>query len=80
MFAKTADELREMMRQNPEVSPSTFLMDDSFAAWCYDNRGLLWLKTAFNRDPDPDDCRNWRISASEWKTNVEMAGLALAGK
>ncbi len=80
MFAKTADELREMMRRDPGVSPSTFLMDDSFAAWCYDNRDPLWLKAAFNRDADPDDCRSWGISASEWKTNVEMAGLALAGK
>jgi hypothetical protein len=80
MFAKTADELREMMGQNPETSPSTFLMDDSFAAWCYDNRDFLWLKAAFNRDADPEDCRKWGISALEWKTNVAMAGLALAGK
>lgn len=80
MFAKTADELREMIRQNPGISPSTFLRDDSFAAWCYDHRDPLWLKAAFNRDADPDDCRNWGISAAEWKANVEMAGLALARK
>ena len=80
MFAKTADELREMIRQNPETSPSTFLMDDSFAAWCYDNRDFLWLKSAFSRDADPEDCRKWGITAQEWKTNVAMAGLALAVK
>ncbi len=80
MFAKTADELSEMIQQNPGVSPSTFLMDDSFAAWCYDNRDVLWLKAAFNRDPDPKDCRIWRITAFEWKANVEMAGLALSKK
>jgi len=80
MFAKTADELRQMIRQNPGVSTSTFIMDDSFAAWCYDNRDVLWLKSAFNRDADQDDCHRWRISAAEWKTNVEMAGVALAGK
>jgi hypothetical protein len=80
MFAKTADELSEMIQHNPGVSPSTFLLDDSFAAWCYDNRDVLWLKAAFNRDADPNDCRSWRISASEWKVNVEMAGLALTRK
>ncbi|MDD9301730.1 MAG: hypothetical protein HUK40_05015 [Desulfobacter sp.] len=79
MFAKTADELREMMRQNPSTSPSTFLMDDSFAAFCYDNRDGVWLKAAFNRDADPEDCRKWGLSASDWRTNVEMAGLALEG-
>ena len=80
MFAKTADELREMIRQKPGTSPSTFIRDDSFAAWCYDNRDLLWLNAAFNRDADPNDCRTWKISASEWKVNIEMAGVALAGR
>ncbi len=80
MFAKTADQLRKMIRQNPGTSPSTFLMDDSFAAWCYDNRDALWLKAAFNRDADPDDRREWGITAAEWKANVEMAGVALTGK
>ncbi len=77
MFATTADELREMILQNPGVSPSTFLRDDSFSAWCYDNRDPLWLKSAFNRDADPEDCKKWGISPSEWKANIEMAGVAL---
>ncbi|HCY85094.1 MAG TPA: hypothetical protein DHV36_08170 [Desulfobacteraceae bacterium] len=79
MFATTADELREMIRQHPGQSPSTFLRDDSFAAWCYDNRDRRWLKAAFNRDADPDDCRRWGISSAEWKANVEMAWLAVSG-
>ena len=77
MFAKTANELRKMIIQNPGTSPSTFLRDDSFAAWCYDNRDSPWLKSAFNRDADPEDCRKWGITAQEWKNNVAMAGLAL---
>jgi len=80
MFAKTADELRKMMIKHPGTSPSTFLLDDSFAAWCYDNRDFLWLQAAFNRDADPKDCLKWRISAQEWRTNVAMAVLALSGK
>ncbi len=79
MFAKTADELRQMMGQTPGVSPSTFLMDDSFAAWCYDNKDLVWLKAAFNRDADVEECRKWGLSPHEWRANVEMAFLALAG-
>ena len=80
MFAKTANELRKMIKQNPGTVPSTFIMDDSFAAWCYDNRELLWLRAAFNRDADPEDCKEWRLTAPEWRKNVEMAILALAGK
>jgi len=80
MFTTRADELRQMMRDNPDVSPSTFLRDDSFAAWCYDNRDSTWLKAAFNRDADPEDCRRWRISPAEWRANIEMAKAALAGK
>ena len=80
MFATTADELRQMIKDTPGVSPSTFLRDDSFASWCYDNRDRAWLKAAFNRDADPEDCRLWGISPAEWKANVEMAGVALAGR
>jgi len=77
MFANTADELKKMIIQNPETAPSTFIRDDSFAAWCYDNRDPLWLKSAFNRDADPDDCQKWNLSPAEWRANVEMARLAL---
>lgn len=80
MFAKTADELRAMMKKTPGVSPSTFLRDDAFAAWCYDNRDAMWLKAAFNRDADPEDCRRWGISPAEWRAAVEMARVALAGR
>ncbi len=80
MYATTADELRQMMRENPQVSASTFLRDDSFASWCYDNRDGRWLKAAFNRDADPEDCLNWGISPAEWKANVEMAKVALTGR
>ena len=80
MFAENAEELRIMMQENPGVSPSNFLRDDSFAAWCYDHRDRLWLKAAFNRDADPEECDAWGISPAEWKANVELAALALSGK
>lgn len=80
MFARTADDLRKMMRDNPKDSPSTFLRDDSFAAWCYDHRDPAWLAAAFLRDADPVECRQWGITPAEWKAGVEMAGVALAGR
>ncbi len=69
-----------MMQNNPHVSPSTFLRDDSFAAHCYDNKSIQWLETAFNRDADPEDCRTWGLTPAEWRTNVEMALMALKGR
>ena len=80
MIARNADELKEMMKENPQVSPSTFLRDDSFAAHCYDNRSIQWLEAAFNRDADPDDCKKWRLSHAQWRVNVEMALVALGGR
>jgi len=69
-----------MIAQNPETSPSTFLMDNSFAAWCYDNKTLAWLKAAFNRDADPDYCKKWMLSPAEWRVNIEIAIIALGIK
>jgi len=77
MYAKTADELRAMIRNNTESSPSSFLSDSSLAAFCYDNKSIKDLKSAFNRDADPGECTRWKISASEWKENIEMAMITL---
>lgn len=76
MYAKNANELRALMKEHPDALSSTFLMDSSFASDCYDKQTIRWLKSAFNRDADPDDCAKWRISPSEWKENIEMALIA----
>ena len=76
MYAKTANQLRKLITNNPDESPSVFLSDDSFAAHCYDYLTARDLKSAFNRDADPDDCRKWLLSPSEWKENIEMALIA----
>ena len=78
MFAKTANELRQLIIDNPDESPSVFLRDDSFAAECYDKMSIKELKSAFNRDADPDECMKWRLSPSEWKENIEMALISLS--
>lgn len=77
MFAGNADQLREMIAQNPDVSPSTFLRDDSLAAYCFDKKTPRQMKSAFNRDADPEECESWGLSPSEWKDNIEMALVAL---
>jgi len=77
MYAKTANELRRLIEDNPEESPSVFLKDDSFAADCYDRMTVKELKSAFNRDAEREDCIKWNLSAAEWKENVEMALISL---
>jgi hypothetical protein len=78
MYAKTANELRRLIADHPDETPSVFLSDDSFAADCYDHLSLKELKSAFNRDADPDDCFKWNLSPSEWKENIEMALISLS--
>lgn len=78
MSVDTADALTEAIRKNPQASPSTFLGDDSYAAWCYDHRSLRELRSAFEGDADPEACRRWHLSPREWRTQIEMAMVALA--
>ena len=77
MTAYTPEELRTCITAEPHTSPSTHLADDSFAAWCYDHLSLSEAHSAFERDADPDECEQWRLTALEWKGQVEMAIIAL---
>ena len=74
----TPKELKVSIAADPRTSPSTYLADDSFAAWCYDNLSLKEVCSAFERDADADECEQWGLSALEWKAQVEMAIIALA--
>lgn len=78
MPVATPDELRARLVDDPEANPSVFLSDDSFASWCYDNLSLRELKSAFQRDPDPVECDKWRLTHREWRSQVEMALIALS--
>lgn len=73
MYARDHDDLIRLMAEHPGDSPSTFLADDSLAAWCYDRLTLRDLLAAFDRDADPDTCRRWRLSALAYKEQVAMA-------
>jgi hypothetical protein len=77
MPAHTPDELRACIADEPQVSPSTHLADESYAAWCYDNMTLKEARSAFERDADAEDCDRWGLTALEWKAQVEMAIIAL---
>lgn len=76
MYARNADELRQLISEHPDEYPSIFLFDGSFAAACFDNKTAGELKTLFHGDPDPDDCRKWNLSSAGWKENIEMALIA----
>ncbi len=78
MPVSTPEELRACIAVEPHASPSIFLPDDSFAAWCYDHISLREARSAFQRDADPDECNRWRLTPLEWKAQMEMAVVALA--
>jgi hypothetical protein len=78
MTAKTPAELRACIASDIQTSPSAFLADDSFAAWCYDHLSLSEARSAFQRDADPDECRRWGLTALEWRSQIEMAIIALS--
>jgi hypothetical protein len=78
MYARNANELKDLIRSRPDDLPASFLRDSSFAAHCFDRHSLRFLKSAFHRDADPDDCEAWNITRVEWKENIEMAYIAKA--
>ena len=75
--ASTPEELRACIAADAQTSPSIYLADSSFAAWCYDHLTLNEVRSAFERDADPDECDQWGLTALEWKTQIEMALIAL---
>lgn len=77
MTATTPEKLRALIAAEPDASPSVFLADDSMASFYYDHLSLREARSAFERDPDPDECKKWRLSGLEWKNQVEMAIIAL---
>lgn len=78
MIAKTPEALSAAIRQDPLAIPATFLADDSYAAWCYDHYSLRELRSTFEGDADSAACRQWRLTPREWRTQIEMAIIALA--
>lgn len=78
MPASSPEQLLACLAEDNQVSPSLHLYDDSLAAWFYDHWTLLELRTAFEGDADPQQCEQWGLSALEWKTQVEMAIIALS--
>jgi hypothetical protein len=79
-YAATAEELVALLAKHPDESPSVFLRDDSFAAYCYDRCTVRELKSAFHRDADPDECRRWGLSAVEWKAAIALAYAAAVAR
>lgn len=75
-FAASAEHLKTLMEAAPESSPTSFLHDDSLASALYDRCSVEELKAAFQRDPDPRECRRYGLNATQWKEQVAMALVA----
>ena len=76
MYAHSPEDLKQLISAHPDDSPSTFLDDSTYAAWCYDHLSPRELKSAFHRDADPDACEKWGLSSLEFKQQIEMAWIA----
>ncbi|GEM_PF-872628 len=80
MYARDYDHLLELIKENPDATPSTFLGDSSYASWLYDHSDLRRLKSAMQGDPDPEAMERWDLSAGLWREQVAMALAALTKK
>ncbi|WP_300669055.1 hypothetical protein [Desulfoluna sp.] len=80
MNARNYDHLLELMRENPDATPSTFLEDSSYSSWLYDHSDVRRLKSAMQGDPEPGDLQRWDLSPGLWREQVAMALGALKRK
>lgn len=46
---------------------------NGFAEACYDDGNFEELVTALDYEGDATDCKNWDISAQEWKESIKQA-------
>jgi hypothetical protein len=77
MKAKTVDELKRLIEENPYEYASLFLEDDSFAFYCYSNNSYVDLCEKFESgNVDKAECERFKITEDEWKAGVEMGMLA----
>lgn len=44
-----------------------------FAEACYDDGSFEGLVTALDSEADTTDCKNWDVSAEEWKESIKQA-------
>jgi len=53
------------------------LPENSFAAACYEQNSVCELIDALTGpSADPLDCKEWRITPTQWRAAIEMALLA----
>jgi hypothetical protein len=46
---------------------------NTFAAACYDQNSISELVAALAGEPDQTDMKTWRLTALEWRAQIEMA-------
>ena len=80
MYARDYDHFIELMSQNPDATPSTFLGDSSYASHLYDHGDVRRLKSTMQGDPDPEVLERWDLSPGLWREQVAMALAALTRK
>ncbi len=80
MYAKNSKELNKLISQNPGALPSLFLNDNTLSSVLYDENTVEELNKMLNRDPDPDECKKWRLTKIEWRINVELALIAMKAR
>lgn len=49
------------------------IIENTFAAACYEQNSLVELFEAEKSGPDATDCATWGISAVEWRESIELA-------
>lgn len=49
------------------------IKENTFAAACYDQNSAEDLKLALKNGPDTADMAEWKLTADEWKDEIELA-------
>lgn len=62
---------------NHQEQAMTTIANNTFAAACYDTNTAEELEVALRGPADENDCKEWGITADQWREQIQ---LALAAK
>lgn len=50
-----------------------YIIENTFAAACYNNNSIAELEAALAAAPDAADMRAWGLSEAEWREQIKLA-------
>ena len=59
--------------KNNTIGNAQKIKEGSFAEGCYDQNSISELRSALGEQPDKGDMKEWGLTESEWRKQIQIA-------